>query len=210
MSFTNQEEQRAAESLPGNEEGVTEGGENASAEEDTLSLSPQGENAAPVAELQAPDLYDAAKCDLHFTITMRRDDGDPHGRQILLGARNDNDVPMITLVRAHDLESILAPLVELHDRLVADLPRRKKDMQAGLEAARKRKPEAAKQARQRNAAQEAPETSQTSSRGQAAQADQPSANQAPSPPPSATPRSSSKRKGKASDAESQMEQMTLF
>ncbi len=210
MSFTNQEEQCAAESLPSNEEGVTEEEENKPAEEDTLSPSPQGENAAPVAELEAPDLYDAAKCDLHFTITMRRDDGDPRGRQVLLGARNDNDVPIITLVRAHDLESILTPLVELHDRLVADLPRRKKDMQAGLEAARKRKPEPAKQARQRNAAQKAPETSQTSSHGQVAQADQPSANQVSSPPPSATPRPSSKRKGKASDTESQMEQMILF
>jgi hypothetical protein len=187
-----------------NEEEETE---NQPEEQEQPEAPSQGESPAP---LQAPDLYDPLKCDLHFTISMLRSDGDPAGRQVLLGARNDNDDPIISLVRAHDLESLFAPLVDLYGRLVADLPRRQATMQARLQEIQKRQQEAAKQQAARLKTSSKPKEEKASS--QVAPSDQaqppaPAATEKPLDPPR---KQTAKRTTKPAEGESEIEQMTLF
>lgn len=81
-----------------------------------------------------PENLDPQRCKLHLSITMLEEDGHPQGRRVIIGARQGDDVPIITLTRAPDLLALFPQLQTLLDQLIADLPRR-------LEIARQRQHE---------------------------------------------------------------------
>src|SRR5436305_4477642 len=68
---------------------------------------------------------------------MLEDDGDPQGRSVLIGIRNDNDIPMIRMVRLSELAPLPEPIVALLAQLEADLPQRKLAMQEQLQQAQR-------------------------------------------------------------------------
>lgn len=153
MSSPVDEEQ--ARTPPPAEQALTTPGDHSdqqAGEKETGPEQPE-ELAAPTtpapAPVQVPDRYDLRRCRLHFSITMLEDDGDPSGRRVILGVRNDEDDPISTMARATGLQGLLAPLIALQAQLEADLPRRQEAMRAKLEKTRKAEQQSPKTAQRR-------------------------------------------------------------
>ncbi|GCE32107.1 hypothetical protein KDA_75910 [Dictyobacter alpinus] len=108
------------------------------AAETPTSSDVQESAPAPLPPVQVPDRYEIHRCKLSFSITMLEDDGHPDGRQVLIGVRNDEDVPLTELVRASGLPTLLPALVTLQARLESDLPQRQETMRLTLEDARRK------------------------------------------------------------------------
>ena len=112
-------------------------------EETTQTETPDSPNEPETAPpslppVQIPDRYEIHRCKVSFSITMLEDDGNPEGRSVLIGVRNDEDVPLTELVRASDLPALLPALIALQARLENDLPQRQEAMRLKLEEARRK------------------------------------------------------------------------
>lgn len=92
----------------------------------------------PLPAVVVPDRYTLGRCKLNFSITMLEEDKHPDGRRMLIGVRNDEDVPLTALVRAADLPALLPYLITLQAQLEEDLPRRQETMREHLEEQRRK------------------------------------------------------------------------
>jgi hypothetical protein len=103
------------------EEGKTEREEGVEEEE----LETKGQPVQETHEESSAPVPDPLSCTLHFTITMLPQNTKESDRQVLLGARTDNDDPLIVLTRATKPADLLPALEALYERLVTELPQRK-------------------------------------------------------------------------------------
>ena len=174
-----------------------------------------GELAAPASvrpsPVQIPDRYDLRRCKLHVSITMLEDDGDPAGRRIILGVRNDEDDPITRMIRASAPEALLAALIDLQAQLEADLPHRQEAMRARLEQTKGADQQALKAAQKlkKPASQSSPSSSSPRT-GQRANQEIAAPTAPATPAPGQKPATATRRAAKGQKEESTLEQMSLF
>lgn len=97
------------------------------------SRSPEQPSPPVPKPVQVPDRYEMGKCTIHISITLLEGSNQPQERSVLLGVRNDADVPIISMVRLADLEPLPAPIAALLAELETSLPQRKQAMAEQLE-----------------------------------------------------------------------------
>ena len=99
--------------------------------------------------------YNFDRCTVQIAIQLLPDDGDAHGRCVILGVRSHLDAPILRCIRWNELGT-LPPLVStLLDELRSELPAREQAARTALENAKQekeqRRAEAAKTQAQRRA-----------------------------------------------------------
>lgn len=174
------------------------------------------ETPAPTP-VQVPDRYEIGKCTVHISITMLEGSDQPQGRSVLLGVRNDADVPLISMVRLADLEPLPAPIAALLAQLETELPQRRQAMQEQLtKTQREQAAKAAATKQQAKPRAQAPAS--TSAQAPAAtSSDQPAEKAAgvepketPATPPQPQQKQAPASKRNAKEEDSPFEQMTFF
>ncbi len=148
-------------------------------------------SAQPVEEKDEDDLapverepYEFDQCTITVGLQFLPADGNPAGRQVLIGVRNHLDQPMIKAVRASELGPLSPVIVELLEQLKADLPARRQAFEKAK--AEKQAEEEKRRARIASSKTSAPKSK--AKRGKtnwnaAPSSAQPSASQTPAAPP---------------------------
>lgn len=86
------------------------------------------------------DPYEFEKCTVAIQIVLLPADGDPHGREVVIGVRTHQDAPIIRVFRM-DQVSLQAPITDLLEELKAQLPGRAMEkIQRETKEAKRRKP----------------------------------------------------------------------
>ena len=82
--------------------------------------------STPSSLLAAQHPYTYESCAIQLVAKLLPDSGDERGRAIVVGVKNDDDVPIIEMLHVPDptLDDLLPYLRELLQRLLDDLPRR--------------------------------------------------------------------------------------
>ncbi len=96
-------------------------------------------------EAKVEEPYDFDRCTIQIGLQLLPNDGDPAGRSVVVGVRNHTDAPIVALTRLATLEPLPRLVLELLDRLRADLPMRQRTSEDA--AARKKAEEEAARAR---------------------------------------------------------------
>jgi hypothetical protein len=144
-----EDDEMSEDESPVEEESANETSVSASATNPTNSQSPQSSSTAAAVNdaADADDRCDLQKqpyafehCTVQIAIQLLPDDGDPNGRQVVVGVRSHLDAPILRLVRWHEIGALPLLVDELLNALKAELPARE---QAAREAFEKRKAEKA-------------------------------------------------------------------
>ncbi|SRR5258706_15732972 len=117
----------------------------ADAEEPAPTPAAQPENKTPakpekIVNPVLADPYEFDKCTVAIQIVLLPADGDPHGREVVIGVRTHQDTPIIRVFRL-DQVPFQSPITDLLEELKAQLPGRAMEkIQRETKETKKRKP----------------------------------------------------------------------